>query len=186
MTILLAPFAAQWLIVGRELPRADAILILGGATDYKARAELAARMYRENRAAKILLTDDDLRGGWSNRYERNLYFVERAKLELEAAGVAANAIEILPEKVYSTRDEATAMRAFAKDRNIKSFIIVTSDYHTRRARWTFDKAFENTDVQIGIQAAETDDLTDWRRTNARGWRTIAGEYMKLIYYFARY
>lgn len=182
----LAPFAARWLIVRRELSRADAILVLGGATDYKARAELAARMYKENRAAKILLTDDDLRGGWSNKYERNLYFVERAKMDLEAAGVAASAIEILPTKVYSTRDEATAMREFAHSRNIKSFIVVTSDYHTRRAGWIFDKAFENTNVQIGIEAAETSDLIDWRWTRARGWRKIAGEYVKLIYYFVRY
>ncbi|MCA1615405.1 MAG: YdcF family protein [Acidobacteria bacterium] len=186
---LVAWGAARWLAVAEALPRADAVVVLGGAAAYVERTREAARLYGEGRAPVVVLTNDGLRGGWSQAQQRNPFFHERAGEELRRAGVAAQRIELVPGVVASTHDEAVAVRAYAAARGWRSLLVVTSAYHSRRALWTFRRVFEGSNVALGLAPAPPGEGTPstfawWLRP--RGWRLIAGEYLKLIYYRWQY
>ncbi len=186
---LLAWVAAHVLIVHVEIQRADVIVVLGGSSTYMERTHKAAQLWREGRAPKILLTNDGLRGGWSNEERRNPYFVERAKRELLQQGVNENAIEVAPEIVGSTQDEAILLREILPEQNIRSVLIVTSPYHTRRALRVMKHAFRDTSIEIGITSPPTGEQSPnplfwW--LSLPGWRYVAGEYMKLAYYWLFY
>lgn len=181
--------AARALIVRRELPRADAIVVLGGSATYVERTRWAARLFREGRAPRIVLTNDQMRGGWSSAEQRNPFFVERAAEELRRAGVPDESIEVLPGAATSTHDEALLVRDYAARRNFRAVLIVTSAYHTRRALWTFQRVFREESVEVGLDAPPTGEQSPrpaawW--LHAEGWRSVALEYPKLIYYRVRY
>lgn len=181
--------AAEALIVSAELPRADAVVVLAGSSAYLERTRSAADLFRAGRATKVLLTDDGQLSGWSNELQRNPRFVERAAAELAHAGVTATDIEVLPQTVSSTWDEAVLVREYARARDLRSIMLVTSGYHSRRALWTFRHAFEGSGVAVGIVSVapgvQTPNVGTWW-LSPRGWQSVAGEYVKLVYYWLRY
>jgi uncharacterized SAM-binding protein YcdF (DUF218 family) len=187
--IFVAPFLAESLIVGKPVERADAILVLGGSATFKERTGKAAELYRKGISAKILLTDDGGQAGWSRAEQRNPKFVELARKALIERGVPADAIEIIEPTVEGTIDEARAFSEKAKDGNLKSVLLVTSAYHTRRALWTFTRVLGESGVEIGIESAQTGIQTppprDWWLSKA-GWNLVAGEYVKSAYYWVYY
>ena len=186
--LFLAPFLAERLIVEKTLERADAILVLGGSATFVERTQKAAELYRKGVSAKILLTDDGGQAGWSRAEQRNPKFVELARKSLIEQGVPADAIEIIEPPVAGTIDEARAFSETSKTENLKSVLLVTSAYHTRRARWTFTRVLAN-NVEIGIESAPTGIQTPqpvywW--LSASGWNLVAGEYVKSAYYWIYY
>ena len=181
--------AARALIVSDEMEHADAMVVLAGSTVYIERTRRAAELFREGRAAKIILTNDNQQSGWSNELQRNPLFIERAAEELRRAGVPQDAIEMLPQVVSSTHDEALLLRAVAEAQGLHSILIVTSAYHSRRALWTFRKVFERSGINVGLTIVPTGDETPQPATwwlHLSGWRVVAGEYLKLIYYWLYY
>ena len=188
--IFLAPFLAKGLIVEKNLERADAIFVLGGSSTYLERTQKAAELCKHGRATKIFLSNDGLQSGWNQVLERNPLFVERAHWELVKQGVAEEAIEILPGVVQSTHDEAVELEKTVKERNLKSVLLVTSAYHTRRTLQTFEKVLQDNDfVEIGIEsppAGQQTPTTSYWWLSSRGWSFVAGEYLKIIYYWLFY
>jgi uncharacterized SAM-binding protein YcdF (DUF218 family) len=68
-------------------------------------------------------------------------------------------------------------------------LVVTSAYHSRRALWIFRKVFSGTGIDIGLTAVAPGEQTPSPATwwlQLRGWRTVASEYPKLIYYWLHY
>lgn len=186
---LLAWVAAKGLIVSNELSRADAIVVLAGSSAYQERTRRAAELFHEGRAPKIILTNDNLKSGWSNELERNPLFIERAAAELKRAGVAEAEIKMLPQNVSSTYDEALLLRGYAEAHGLRSILLVTSAYHSRRALWTFHKVFEGSGINVGLLSVAPGEQMPLPATwwlHARGWQVVAGEYLKLIYYWVRY
>lgn len=186
---LVAWFAACSLIVQMEVQRADVIVVLSGSSAYEERTRLAAKLFKERRAPKILLTNDGQPSGWSSTEQRNPLFVERALLELQQAGVPPDKIEALPETVASTHDEVMLLRAVAEQRNLHAIIFVTSAYHSRRTQWTLRRVFQGSDVQIGLFAVPPGEQTPNPATwwlSGRGWQMVAAEYFKSIYYRLKY
>jgi uncharacterized SAM-binding protein YcdF (DUF218 family) len=186
---LLAWGAARALVVHTELARADALVVLGGSATFMERTQRAAQLYGQGRASKIILTDDGGQSGWSSEQQRNPFFVERAVGELRRMGVPEQAIEVLPETVSSTYEEAMLLRDYAEGRCLHSMLVVTSAYHSRRALWTMRRVFEGSGVEIGLEAVAPGQQTPapaawWLRR--RGWRMVAGEYLKIAYYWLRY
>ena len=181
--------AARALIVEANLERADAIVVFGGSSTYRERSRRAAQIFAEGRAPLVILTNDGRRGGWSSAEQRNPFFIERAAAELESAGVPRERIVMLPEIMSGTRAEAVALRRFAEARGLRSIIFVTSAYHSRRALWTLQRVFQGSETSVGLEAVAPGEQTPtpalwW--LDAQGWRTVAGEYPKMIYYFLRY
>lgn len=189
--ISVAPFLAENLIVEKPLAKADAILILGGASTYVERTQKAVELYQSGVAAKIFLTDDGERAGWSRLEKRNPPYVELAQKRLIFLGVPAQNIEILQPQVAGTIDEARILLAKSQTEKLNGILIVTSAYHTRRALWTFEREFAaaNIKTELGIAAAPTGEQTPppkywW--LGHRGWNLVAGEYVKFVVYWAYY
>lgn len=180
---------ARALVVSDEVPRADAIVVLSGSADYVERTRHAAQLYGEGRAPRIMLTDDGKRGGWSNEERRNPFFVERALAELQRAGVPRERIEILSPAVSGTYQECGVLREHTVSEELRSLLVVTSAYHSRRALWTLRRVFRTSGVEVGLAAAvpgqESPSPLSWW-LSARGWKAVATEYPKLVYYRLRY
>jgi len=181
--------AAQALIVSPETSRADALAVLAGSSTYLERTHHAAQLFHAGRAPRIVLTNDNIRSGWSAAEERNPLFVERAVEELKRAGVPADKIEIVPGNVTSTYDEAVRLRDYAGARSWRSMVVVTSAYQSRRARWTLRRVFNGGGVAIGVDAAppgqQSPRATTWW-LHRFGWDLVPGEYAKLVYYRLKY
>lgn len=162
---------------------------MGGSATYSERARLAAQLYHDQRAPKVILTNDNQRGPWSTVDQRNLFYYERALNELRGLGVPPENIEVLPQPVSSTFDEAVLLRNYARANGIQSLLVVTSAYHSRRTLWTLVHVFKDQQILIGLEpvspGTQTPATTTWW-LYPRGWAMVAGEYLKIIYYRLRF
>ena len=177
--------AARFLIVNKPVSRADAIVVLSGSAVYRERTQRAAECYRQELAQRVLLTNDNLRGEWSSAEQRNPFFYERARANLLNLGVPAEHVEVLPQTVTNTYEEAEVLRDYAVAHNLRSLLVVTSAYHSRRALWTLNRVFAGTGIDIGLLSVEGGEQTPpahmwW--LHFRGWQMVAGEYVKNVYY----
>lgn len=189
--IFLAPFLAERLIVEKPLERADAILVLGGSSTYLERTQKAAEIFKTGIAPKIFLTNDGLQGGWNQTENRNPLMVERARWELLKQGVPEEAIEILPGVVEGTHDEAILVENTLRKKDLRSIFLVTSPYHTRRALSTFETLLHknNDEIKIGVASPPTGAQSpspNYWWLSPRGWKFVAGEYLKIVYYWLFY
>lgn len=183
--VLVAWLAARFLNVSTPMHQADVIVVLSGAAVYRERTERAAEYYKQGLASRILLTNDNMRGEWSSSEQRNPFFYERARNNLLVLGVPAEHVEVLPEPVTNTYDEAQLLKEYALAHQLRSLLVVTSAYHSRRAFWTLDKVFADTGIEIGVQSVELGEQTPPPFTwwlHLRGWQMVVGEYVKNIYY----
>jgi uncharacterized SAM-binding protein YcdF (DUF218 family) len=184
----LSTIGAASLIVDQPLRHSDALLVLAGGAAYRERLLRAAELFRAGRSNRILLTNDGQLQSWSQTLQRNPLSVERAVLTLERLGVPQARVEILPGIMHGTSDEAFAASRYIKAHPIRSLVAVTSPYHTRRTFWMLRHALP-ADVVVGIDSTPTTPATptpaSWWVT-AVGWRTVAPEFFKLPYYWARF
>ena len=186
---LFAWLAAHLLIVKAELASADAIVVLSGSSTYRERTAWAAKLYREGRAPVVILTNDSLISGWDRVEERNPYFYELAAKELQQQGVPPEKIQVVSGIALGTYEETLGMRDYATTHKLKRLLIVTSAYHSRRALWSMRHAVERSGIEVGIDSPPPGWQTPapsiwWLRR--RGWRVVAGEYVKMIYYWTRF
>ena len=180
---------AKLLIVSAPLERADVIVLLSGSSSYRERAARAAELFAAGRAPRIILTNDGHQGSWNNTLERNPFYYESTLADLTRRGVPADKVDILMPTVSSTHDEALLVREHIEKTGIRSVLIVTSAYHSRRALWTFRRVLGNDGTNIGLEVAGTGWQTPSPRTwwfHWRGWQVVPPEYIKLVYYRIRY
>ena len=181
--------AARLLIVKSEMPAADAIVVLSGSSTYIERTTWAAKLYREGRAPLVVLTNDGLISGWDRIDERNPYFYELAAKVLEQQGVPPDRIKLAPGLALGTYEESRLVRDHALTQKLRKLLIVTSAYHSRRALWSMRRACEGAGIEIGIDGPPPGWQTPapsiwwWHRW---GWKVVAGEYVKMIYYQMHY
>ncbi len=178
---------AWFLVVEKPVENSDAMWILGGSSAYLERTQKAAEVYRQIKPRKVFVVDDDIRGGWNDGEKRNLPFFEISKRELIANGVDESVIEIVKPIGDGTNYEAEMFASINADNHIKSLLLITSPYHTRRALWTF-KHF-NPKTEIGIASPEINNqnpsIYTWQ-FSAKGWSYVFGEYLKFFYYWLYY
>ncbi len=181
--------AARLLIVHAPLEHVDAIVVLSGSATFRERARHAAALYKEGRAQRIILTNDNLKSGWSSAAQRNPYYHELAKDELRRSGVPENDVEIIMVPIVGTHDEATKLKDYCDKHDVNSIIVVTSAYHSRRALRTFQQVFGDTNRQVGMDPAaagiETPSPATWW-LHRFGWNVVGNEYIKLVGYWWRY
>lgn len=181
---LAAGIAARLLVRSVPLKHADALIVLSGSRAYRERTAYAASLYREGVAPLVVLTNDGEQASWSNVEERNPPFQELAATELQKQGVPREAIRLLPDLVQGTRDEADVVSRFAQTEKLQSLLLVTSDYHSRRAFSTFEKATNAHQMTLGVQSPSTSfgkRFFWWVRY--QGWKTTGAEFIKTVYYW---
>ena len=118
-----------WALVHDDGPaKADIAVVLGG--DYMGhRIEKAAALIREGYVPAALISGPP---GFYGLHESD-YAIAYAVRK----GFPAQWFIALPHSALSTEQEAPIMLAELRRRNVRSFLLVTSDYHTARARRTF-------------------------------------------------
>ena len=178
--------AARMLIVDNPLPYADAIAVLSGGAVYKERTKYAAELFRAGRAPRIVLTNDNNRAGWSPAEERNPFYHELETAELVRLGVPRDRIDVVLEPVDGTFAETTVLRRYAESHGLKSMLVVTSAYHSRRACWTLRKVFKDSGLLVGLVSVQsglqTPNPSTWWMHSA-GWKVVPPEYLKISYYW---
>ena len=181
--------AARWLVVECDMDRADAVVVLSGSSTYGERARRAAEIYAAGRAPLVVLTNDGQKSGWSAEAQRNPFFFEREAEELSRRGVPAGSIRVIPEEVGGTYEEALRVREFAEANGLRSVLVVTSPYQSRRALWAMRRAVGSEGLRVAVDAPAPGEESPrpfawW--LHALGWRLVPGEYVKLVYYVLRY
>ena len=167
--------SCNYLKVDTPLAKSDVIVVLAG--NNKERLPAAAMLYRDGYAPLVVLTNDGVFSRWSKLHQRNLYHVEWAEEELVVLGVPRDKIIKLPFYGSSTMFDAIAVKKYLLRSGLKKIILVTSDYHTRRAYVTFMKSMETFPTEINIYAAKSFGV---------GTRELITEYVKLVYSYIRY
>jgi len=178
--------AARFLIVRTPVTHADAIVMLSGSATFRERARHVAQLYNEGRAPRVLLTNDNLRSGWSESEQRNPFYYERAINELREAAVPAEKIEVSMDPILGTYDEAWVVRLYCERHQIRSIVVVTSGYHSRRALWTFRKVFSGSGIEVSMDPVDagidTPSASTWW-LKSFGWEMVPKEYAKLGCYW---
>jgi uncharacterized SAM-binding protein YcdF (DUF218 family) len=181
VAVVIKPALLEALVVAEQTTTsADALVVMAGSR--RERLSTTARLYHDGYAPRVLLTNDGTLGPWSSKYQRNLYHVESARDYLLDQGVPEEAIELLNftksgsyYDALNTRDYVLANGA------VRCLLVVTSDYHTRRTLWTFNKVFAGADVKIAVFPIPKDPAYKGRRL-----RVMTAELVKLVYYLVRY
>jgi uncharacterized SAM-binding protein YcdF (DUF218 family) len=146
-------YAAESWVVDEPAAHADAIVVLGDDNFYADRATHATELYREGVAGIVVASGRRLRpnAGLSELMEHDL--VER--------GVPKEKIVRFAHDGNNTREEAAALAHFAEQRKWKSVVVVTSNYHTRRTRYTFQKVFPG-GIAVSVASARDGDFDPQR------------------------
>lgn len=155
--------------------RSDAIVVLAGS--YRERVPAAAKLYERGYAPIILLTNDGVRGGWSRKYQRNLYQIERAEELLVDSGVPQERIVNLPFHGRGTVYDALVVRRYARTHSMTKLLLVTSDFHVKRTLWTFHCVLRDRPLEITVNGVTSEES---------GVFQDALEWMKMLYYRLRF
>jgi uncharacterized SAM-binding protein YcdF (DUF218 family) len=173
------------LVIHDRLEPADLILLLNG--DVSLRPTHAAALYKQGLAPAVIIAraEDSVPvklGAYQN-------VTDSCIRVLEQLGVPQSRIIQLrpPGGVSHTSDEAKALLVYYREHPFGKVIIVTSDLHSRRARFIFHRLLSGTPVRIML--APVSDLkygaSDWWKTED-GVIGCQNEYIKLLYYHLRF
>ncbi len=179
---LLTGLAQAW-IVDDRLEKADAVVILGGGMETRPFA--AARLYRDGFAPRILLMK--LRTAPTAQLGLTDPEAETARKVLIKEGVTAADILIANDEVANTYEEAIAVRNWSRTNAVKSVILATDEFHTRRAAWVFRKQLQGTGVQVRVRAVPVREYKaeDWWQ-HEQGVVAFQNEVIKYGYYRCKY
>ena len=140
---LLRAAGAFW-VVDEPPQAADAILLLSDDNFSADRATRAAELYHSGWAPRVVAS------GWMLRRYAGL--AELMQHDLVERGVPAEAVVRFPHTADNTYEEAQALRQLAVERGWRRVLVVTSNYHTRRARYIFRRVFPP-EVEVRVVAA---------------------------------
>ena len=177
------PVAARWLDVGTYPQPADYVMVLGGGTE--SRPFAAAAIIKAGLARRVLVSHVN-RGRLvlSGSLLSEDQIVRRV---LVARGVPEDAIAVVGWEGASTYDEARALASLLKDMPDARVLILTSDFHTRRARWIFREILGSQGSQISMVSTPSEGFRfDRWWCCHEGFQTIAGENIKFLLYAMRY
>lgn len=175
LLIRIATVDVSAVTVPKLLKQHTAIVLLAGS--HEERIPRVATLYERGYTGRILLTNDGVLRGWSHVYQRNLFSIEQAEDILINAGVPVDTIIKLPFRRSGTVYDALAVRDYIRLHPLPSIIIVTSDYHSDRALWIFERVLADMPVSIMLDPV----LSSWSPIIP-----ILLEPMKLVYYRVRF
>ena len=160
-------------VVEDTLERSDAIFVLSDDNFYADRAARAAELFRQKLAPVVVASGIRLRP--------NAGISELMTHDLVERGVPKENILPFPQDADNTKEEAESLRKLVQQKNWKSVIVVTSNYHSRRAKYIFGKVFANGAVVRIASARDADyDPEHWweqRRSQKRYFHEVAGYVM---------
>jgi uncharacterized SAM-binding protein YcdF (DUF218 family) len=170
------PFFGNCLVVKDRLEKSDVIIVLG--TDSKGDREAwAAKLYEKGLARRIIMCGYEV--GWQ---ASTAEIMKRHAVHL---GVPEQAMILdYGWDNNGTWDNALNSLKIVKENNLKTAIIVTSNYHTRRSRYAFRKVFRDSNIRVLISPCPGGSFSpdEWWKSRELS-KSVFLEYTKLVYYF---
>lgn len=176
--VMLQPIG-DYLVVEDDLQKADLITAVSGP-EY--RILYAAELYTRGLGRTLFFT-----GGFSE--ENNRVEASWSKVVATTNGVPPEAIVIDETAVISTYEEAVLVKAYldAHPDSISSVTVVTDPYHSRRARWIYQKVLgEEIRVLMAPVPRNRTGFAKYWWTDAHSRKLVFNEYVKLVFYKFRY
>jgi uncharacterized SAM-binding protein YcdF (DUF218 family) len=166
--------AGPWLVVPPNPHPADAIVILGlDRTDY------GIKLFKQGMAPEIWHT------GW-NSPESDASINNRIQAKLQAAHIPHEAVHLLTTS--STWEDGEETAALARQRGVRSILVVTDWYHSRRALCVIRHHLKGSGVDIyyAQRGKPYPHLETWWKKGNSNYGLVELELKKLAYYFVRY
>jgi hypothetical protein len=173
LAILSAAKAGSFLVLDAPRP-ADVILVLAGETD--ARPQRALQLLAQGYGRRIVL---DVPANTKIYEFTQIQLAEKFVHELPQAAL----VRVCPIEGLSTKDESKdAEKCLAREGG-KSVLIVTSDFHTRRALSVFRR--EIPEYEYSLAASRDGEQFGVRWWKHRQWaKTCVNEWMRFIWWKA--
>ena len=189
LSIFIVPKLGQWLVVEDELQESDLIVVLMGSV-YDRILE-AVDLYDEGYSDKVVLinsyiTAKDIIIDRGIEAYGNTMLSKMAAMDL---GVPDDDIIVLDGNSRSTNDEAMTIREYVRNnKEIESIILVTSKFHSGRAKKIFEKALSVLDREIDIYCSpskyDPSNVNHWW-SNREDFEWVVFEYLKLVNFYFR-
>lgn len=158
---------AHWLTVRDALAPADAIVVLDGA-GIRNRFAAGLELLRQGYAPHLVVSQVAYPGGVQVAQEMG------ARLKNER-------VHWLHNSAVSTREEAIEARPVLQRLHCRRLLLVTSGYHTRRARELFARELGSDGIEVRVYAAPVAefDVDRWWKTR-EGRAQVLSECVKLL------
>jgi uncharacterized SAM-binding protein YcdF (DUF218 family) len=142
-------------------PHSDAVVVLTGSiAGEEVRRQEAMRLIREGRADTLVLSAPQVTylGEW-------VPTLLRRHIEKIYGSDLARRVLLCPHNATSTREEAEALRPCLEREGWRTVVVVTSNYHTRRARHIWREVVNDarSPLRVFVHGAADGDF------DARGW-----------------
>lgn len=193
LSVLLYYFRADWLgylghsLVVDESATAEVAVVLSTGVDYLPRLLQAAKLYREKRVKRILINGNRkteiIRRIEAEGFVPSCKWYTDSLRILEMYGVPpAQVWAVDAQDVFDTVSEAQTLKPFLDKHNVNTLIITTSKFHTRRARYVWQKVMGKEQGIYSSAAADDpfDPNTWWQ--HGRQVKQVMGEYGGMAYY----
>ena len=142
-------FMAESWIIEDTLDKADALIVLGDDNFYADRVTRGAQLFREGKAPVVVAS--------GRRLRPNAGIAELMEHDLVERGVPRDKIVRFSHDGDSTLEEAQSLVRIVKERKWRSVIVVTSNFHTRRARYIFQRVFPQ-GMEVRVASARDGDF----------------------------
>lgn len=173
------------LVAEDALDHADVVIADVGESPSFTVMQYAARLYRERHADRLLLT----------RYIPNEHlemagiriprlFDEVLRVYTRELGIQDHEVDTIPIAVNHpvTFSTAKQVAAYCRTRTIRTAILVTSLFHSRRSALSYRRCFDPDGIKLISRPVESGlRVTNWWRTKD-GVRTVLQESLQLAYY----
>lgn len=165
-------FAGEFWVLNDPAVQSDALIVLGDDNYAGDRAAHAAELYRMGMAPVVVASGRLLRpyAGVAEMMER----------DLESHGVPASSIIKFPHRGENTREEAEALAGLIRMRGWRRVLVVTSNYHARRALFIFGRVLpEGISVHVSGGRDSEFDPSRWWETR-RGQKLFFNELVSYV------
>lgn len=178
--------AGSWLVRKDKIEKADAIVILMGHT--ADRVLEANDVFVEGFSGKIIIINNFQIGAEALR-QHGVIIPNKATLAVEALkqlGIEKERIFLLQGHATSTADEARIVKNYIEQNRLDTIILVTSNYHTRRASSIFEQEFDKFDNDVTVISCPSKytgyDGSSWWKSREEK-KIVFYEYLKLLNFY---
>ena len=176
------------IVADQKASPADAVVVLSSGIEYYPRLIQAADLYRQGLAVNVVINGDrktdTLRDLERKGFKTCCPWYADSVSILAILGVPEDKIiRISNQDAYDTVSEADVVGRELIKRKWTSVIITTSKYHTRRAKFIWQKMYKKR-ITIFMVSAKTDpyDPDNWWK-DGRQIRWVLAEYGAWLYYW---
>jgi uncharacterized SAM-binding protein YcdF (DUF218 family) len=177
-------------LVAQDQPQTSNIIVvlMGSGPD---RMLGAVDLYQAGYADKVMMVRNNV-AGYNLVVSKGVkipHDTELAQMVAVQLGTPQDKVLIIPGDALSTQDEARRLRDYLRDKqDIDSMILVTSKYHSGRAKKIFVRAMSSMDREIKVISCPSQyddfDAEHWWQSR-EDLKTGVMEYMKLTTFYLR-